>query len=102
MSKPKRRGRPKGAKNKDYSEHVVELPPRCPHCGVSDSAVVVGGSKSPPPTPHRGVKGGQAYTHIEKTRMVCNHCGRRYIRYRYHNRKDNTARIKQAASGEDS
>ena len=65
-----RRGRPKGSTNREITEHVCFIPPRCPHCGETGKSKQIDGSKVIV-RKCAGIKEGKPHTHIAWRRMMC-------------------------------
>ena len=74
----KKRGRPKGSKNKEYTHaRSLQIPPECPNCGASSLSNVPGAAKI-----HKvmaGVINGATFKAVDWQRCRCDKCGQYII-----------------------
>jgi len=94
----KKRGRPKGSRNKKY-EHATEIPAACMSCGSTD-LVVVGGNIPVIRKIAGTLSTGQQYDRVRWDRKRCKNCGQLIAVRSYYNANNNCADIIPKATQE--
>lgn len=75
---PKKRGRPKGSKNKPLAGRVVVVPPTCPACGSEAHRVIAGAAPVENATPYAHPTHGLVTRKVIRRRQ-CDDCGRVFL-----------------------
>ncbi len=98
--KRKPTGRPKGAKNRDYSAVVAEIPAACPYCG-GHNLQPVGDRVQRIEYAGRTIA-GDAYQRKEVRRCKCGDCERFCMKHSYFGVENTAASVKTRSAGDDS
>lgn len=77
----KKKGRPRGSKNRDFNAVVAEVPPTCVHCGSENHRVLPGNLRRMEQAGK--LPDGREYSAIEWRRMQCNDCQGVFMKKRY-------------------
>lgn len=76
----RKRGRPKGSRNKPIEGRVVEVPPQCFHCSSVNIRKVDGSEVHNSDKPYQHPVHGLIQRH-ERRKMICDDCGKRFIKH---------------------